>query len=129
MVPNLAEVDEDPAFAEYLGGTDEASGMTRMDLFSHAVSVKDVAGTARFFKEYAQAKGQKESFLDEHIMPEGDGATQDDPSKLAKKRFHISEYNKFMDDRAKGRWRGREKEADKLERMYDEAYIEGRLYE
>ena len=128
LVPNFEQIDTDDAFGAYLNDMDDYSDNIRMDLFQTAVRNGDVAGTARFYKGFMESTN-KTSVFDEHIMPTGDGADDSDPSRRVKKMFHISEYNKFMDDYSKGRYRGREKEAQKLEKMYDKAYLEGRIYE
>ena len=129
IVPGFEKIDVDPGFGEYLKDVDSFSDHIRMDLFTNAVVRRDVANVARFYQEYLEKTKGKESFVDEHITPTGDGAAEMDPNKHAKKRFHISEYEKFMDDQAKGRFRGREKEAQKLEMMFDKAFMEDRIYE
>jgi len=129
LVPNYEEIDVEPAFGDYLQDLDEASGLVRFDLFKSAVDNFDVAGVARFYQSYAKSKAPRESFIEDHIMPEGDAPTADSPERNAKRRYHISEYVEFMDDVTKGHYKGREKEAQKLELMYDKAMVEGRIYE
>lgn len=129
MIPQFEAIDSDPNFTEFLNDLDSHSDHIRLDLFSNAVNQRDVAGAARFYKEYAQLSQSKESFLDDYVTPAGDGATQSDPQARGKKHFHVSEYESFMDDLTKGKYKGREKEAQKLEMMFDKAFMEDRIYE
>jgi hypothetical protein len=129
LVPNFEEIDSDDDFGVWLNDIDEFSDQVRFVLFQNAVQSGDVAYVAKFYQDYAKSKGSKESFIEDYITPEGDGATQDSPERTAKRKYHISEYVEFMDDVTKGRYKGREKEAQKLELMYDKAMVEGRIYE
>jgi len=130
LVPDFESIDVDEAFGEYLQDIDDYSDHLRFDLFQKAVQNYDVAGVARFYQDFkAKSNKPKSSFLDDHITPEGDTATSDSPERNAKRRYHIDEYTSFMDDLTKGKYRGREKEAQKLEMMYDKAMVEGRIYE
>lgn len=127
LIPNFEKVDEDPRFAKFLQDVDPLSNRVRMNLFAAAVNTLDVAGVARFYRDFIN--GRPGSFTDEFISPTGDGATQSNPDRDSRKIHRLSDYEKFMDDVTKGRYRGREKEARKLELMYDKAYQEGRLVE
>jgi hypothetical protein len=127
LIPNFEKIDEDPGFAKYLNEVDPLSRKVRMDLFANSVNTLDVAGVARFYKEFSGKS--KESFMDDFITPTGDGATDSAPERTGKKIHRLADYEQFMDDITKGKYRGREKEARKLELMYDKAYQEGRLVE
>ncbi len=133
-VENFNDIDLDPKFSEYLEGVDEASGQPRLHLYRQAIQSRDVLGVARFYNEYRGRRPKtREEILEEQVVPEGDAAgptqTQQLDENAGKKKYHISEYEAFYDDLNKGVWKGREKEADKLMRMYDKAYLEDRLYE
>ena len=130
-IQDFEVIDLDQNFGEYLKGVDTASQMPRLHLYRQAIQSRDVLGVARFYNEYRETRPKSpEEFLEEQVVPEGDAAGPVSPevnSNAGKKRYHISEYESFMDDRTKGKWRGREKEAIKLEKMFDKAFMEDRM--
>jgi uncharacterized phage infection (PIP) family protein YhgE len=131
MIPKFSQIDNDPGFGEWLNDLDEASGQLKIDLLTNAVNSRDVVGVARFYKEYSESlEAPKDSFMDDYITPEADAVDSVAPDgRQNKKRYHISEYEEFMDELTKGTYRGREKEAKKIELAFDKAFLEGRVYE
>lgn len=127
LIPDWDAVDADPDFGKFLEGTDEISGVSRSNLLGYAIQNGDVAGVARFYNEFLALKPRsRKEILSEKITPKG-GGSNNRPVEKGKKIYHISEYETFMDDVTRGEWRGREKEAKKIELMFDRAFQEGRV--
>ena len=130
-VPDFDSIDTDVKFGEYLEEVDEASGLPRLHLYKTAIQGRDVLGVARFYNDFRGTRPKrKEEILEEAITPEGNAADVTgnlDIKGQPKKRFHISDYEAFMDDQTKGMYRGREKEAKQKEMMFDKAFVEGRI--
>lgn len=131
-VPDFDDIDTDEKFGEFLEGVDDASGRQRIDLYKTAITGRDVIGVARFYNDFRAARPKsKEDILEEQITPEAKTVSQALPVVETdggnQKRFHVQEYNEFMDDVNKGLWKGREKEAAKIETMFDKAFVDDRI--
>jgi hypothetical protein len=130
IVPGWSVLDEEEGFHQFIQEYDEVSGRPRSDLFANAVTMGDVVGVARFYKDYSDTKPKsREEILSRKVTPVAGGASATDGSGHdgQKPLYRVSDYNKFMDDVTKGKWRTRMKEAKIKERQYDQAYIDGRL--
>lgn len=71
-VPNYQEIDHDPAFAEWLKGTDPMTGRARGELIGTAFNERDANRVARIMHAYEQesAQGQGQSSSpDRDVMP------------------------------------------------------------
>lgn len=130
-VKNFETVDSDPEFHSYLQEIDEDSGVPRGKLFAAAVASRDVKGTARFYLDFESLKPKtREEILSSKVSPKGSNhSVVDDSGSKNKKTYKISEYEKFMTDLTKGKYRGREKEAKQIEASFDRALQEGRVVE
>lgn len=130
VVDDWQQIDSDPKFLTYLDEVDEIEGVTRKELFSSAVQSRRVKEVASFYKDYkAQRSPKKEEILSKKITPVGTKSTPVDADKDVKKTYTIGEYNKFMDDLTKGKYKGKEKEAKLIEAKFDKAFFEGRIIE
>lgn len=131
IVPDWEVIDVQPQFVEYLREKDTYSTKSRGDLLAIAIRTGDVANVARFYKDFkALQPASREEVLSNRVTPEGGagaGLDIDENGKAHQKIYSINEYNIFMDSITKGEWKGREKEAKKIEAIYDRAFMEGRL--
>lgn len=128
IVPDWNDIDLEPQFKTYIEGYDDVSGFPRGKLFSNAVNIGDVAGVARFYKEYQNLKPKSRTdILAEHVTPNSGGASSSDGTQQNKRLYSLAEYTKFMDDVTKGKYKHNRKEALKQERIFDIAFSEGRI--
>lgn len=129
-VDNFNEYDTDPNFVEWLNEIDIHSGEPRMKSFNIAVSNRDILGTAHFFNAYvAQKPKTKEEILSSKVKPVGSTGVASDTSinKGDKNVYSLKDYENFMTDVTRGKYKGREQEAKKIEARYDKAFYEGRI--
>lgn len=133
LVPDYIEIDEDPAFGEFLKKPDPASGRLRLDLFKQAELNGDVGRVAYFFKQYSKSKGPSgKQQLAQKVAPVG---SQGSPHEAARANggegqpefLAMSDYRTFMDDLTKGKYAGKQQLANEIEAKFDLAIAEGRL--
>lgn len=129
LVPDWEEIDVDPNFLTFLDELDEVELVPRKELFSSAVQSRRAKNVATFYNEFkSQRPLKKDDILSKKITPVGNGGAPMNTEKdNNKKTYTIEEYNKFMDDYTKGRYRGKEKEAKLIESKFDKAFLEGRI--
>jgi len=132
LVPDWETLDLEDGFKEYINDADPASGLPRSKFFLNAVSTFDVERVASFYNAYKALKPKsKEEILESKVTPAGGGSEENDKKvDESKKIYSIQDYNRFMDDLAKGKYNSTaqlRKEAAVLERKFDLAIMEGRM--
>jgi len=144
-LPNWEEINRDPAFyQEWALKTDEASGLSYLKLLQNAYNRNEAGRVAFIFKRYLSDKGgtspegqqdqgqgraSAPKSLDQFAAP-GKGRTADTPSRSGdqgERRFTLSEYTKFHQDKALGRLRMTTAEIRQREAELDQAYRDGTL--
>jgi len=149
-------LDTDAGFNQWLSEYDQFSGNRRLDMLREAYAGGDAVRTGRFFKAYLQEHtDNRHPPLDtsQTLLPVtraqdgngyyGNGAGSVDLSAYAapgrasnatpgpgapERRFWTNrDIQAFYGDRMRGRYRGREQEADRLERDILAAAAEGRI--
>jgi hypothetical protein len=126
-VPDWTKIDVDPKFAEFIEAVDPFSGLPRKVLFQRAVQGRDTQRVALFYQDYMKLMPKsKEEILAKKVTPTGSGHSESVEPK-AGKVFSLREFEAFMDDYSKGRYKGKEKEAQLLEAKFDKAFREGRI--
>lgn len=127
MVPDWQSIDVDPKFAQFIDDADEFSGLPRKVLFQRAVQGRDTQRVALFYQDFIKTMPKsREQILASKVTPTGSQSSQASEDS-SKKLYSLKEYERFMEDVIKGKYRGREKDARLLEAKYDRAFIEGRL--
>lgn len=140
-VPNWIETNRDPDFLAWLDRIDVYSGQPRLDMLKLAYAQNDGHRVAAFFKGYAQEvaavapqpttseqRAPKAQLSLEKLAAPGKPMTAaperpaDQPDSIS--RAQIAE---FYADKAAGKYRGREKDADAFERRIFKASAEGRI--
>ena len=131
LFPKWSELDTTSEFADYIKGIDPISGHPRELLFQRAMQSRDIERILSFYKNFDKLTNptQKEDVLAGMITPTGRKVSESNPDSNPKKTYKMSDYRKFMDDYTKGLYRGREKEARKIELTFDKALMEGRMVE
>lgn len=127
-VPDWEEINYDPEFVEFMSQED-LDGTPRKTYFAEAEAQGNAALIIRYMQEYKGTRpAPKEDKLAKKVTPLGEdaGATQlKDPEKVT---VITREYiNKFYDDLARGRYKGRHTEAQEIESRIDKATMEGHI--
>lgn len=119
-VPDYAEIDVDPKFAEWVNDIDMNSGFSRLQLFKNAEANGDVGRVASFMNEF-KALHKKRNPLDSKITPTSSQQARE--TNVAPEQITPEYVNKFYDDYAKGKYRGKEKLAQEIETKIDKALM------
>jgi hypothetical protein len=143
-VPNWKELNQDDGFKDWVGGVEPFSGRTRRDLLLEAFSRQDGPRVAQFFTGYLEATGNPQDTQAKDTPPAptpGTGAkpsladfaapgrarTVPPPATPDKPVYTAATITKFMADKIAGKYRGREADADAIERDIFLAQGEGRI--
>jgi hypothetical protein len=148
------ELDRDPGFNQWLIELDPFSGVRRLDMLRAAYAGGDAVRTGRFFKAYIQehtdytqnpsgyqpqtqqpyqpnggyaGNGAGPVNLADYAAPGRASNATPGPGAPDRRIWTTSEIQTFYDGRLKGRFRGREQEADRMERDIFAAAAEGRV--
>lgn len=138
-IPDFWTVNDDPAFASWLDET------MRRPALQQAFESQDIekvkVGIDTFKKETGWGKQQKteqrrqetptppkkQQRIEDHIEPEQDFVGTPSDEEGGKRIYTTSEIKKFYTDQTKGKWRGREKAAEQINRDIVLAEREGRI--
>ena len=136
-VPNYETVDNDPSFKEWLLQADEFSGLIRNDILQDAYFKFDVGRTAKVFNAYiAQATPSRapppppvdpQAELAQQVSPGQAKSATVIPADDGKKVWSVAEMDGFYKDVARGDYRGRKAEVERIEADIDKALSEGRV--
>jgi len=138
-VGNWREIKDDPGFATYLAESDPETGLTRYELADMHQQKRNAAGVARFYKGYLSSKTggstpaatktapDKQKELEKRLAP--DRGASGGPSEARKDTtiYPRATVDKFYTDWRRGLYRGKEAEAESLDRLYTDAATEGRI--
>ena len=130
VIPDYGDIDQDPQFEVFLGQPDPLTGQKRFSLFKQAQNAGDVGRVADFFRDYKALKAIPRQTLESKVTPVGNVAPpvgQGIPAERDERIYSIGQYNAFMDDLTKGKFAGKQAEADQMETMFDVAHMEGRV--
>lgn len=144
-VANWKDLNQDDGFKDWVGGVEPFSGRTRRDLLLEAFSRQDGPRVAQFFTGYLEATGnpQEKQAKDEtppaptpgtgarpslaDFAAPGRARTVPPPASPDKPVYTAANITKFMADKIAGKYRGREADADAIERDIFLAQSEGRI--
>lgn len=127
---NWKSLDNDRGFLDWLSQTDELTGYTRQELLNAAAGKLDAQRVAAFFNLYegmqkkpTPVKPKPSDGLKNQVKPDA-GPSEVDAGKRTYTRAEIKQFN---DDVIKGRYKGREAEADAMDREIHAAMVENRI--
>lgn len=141
-VPDWQVVNDNPRFHDWLLSPDPLSGLQRQTLLTDAHNALDIARVVNIFEMGRQALGiavaptpqraeqQRASNvtkLEKQIAPGRASASTAPPTQTEKKQWTRQEIAKFFADKQRGVYRGREADAQALERDIFLAQREGRV--
>jgi hypothetical protein len=122
MVPDLQKIDRDPAFIKWMSGPDSISGFPRARLFKTAQQAGDVARVAEFFLEYAKLTApKKDEKMEKKLTPSNQAVAPKTPKTNKRRTITMKQIDRFYDDVARGRYKHRPKEQQKMESLIDRA--------
>ena len=136
QVPDWESINNNQGFKNWLLDADPMTSITRQTYLSDAQQSLDVSRVANIFaswkqqfgtpvKQQSAAKSSK-SELERQIAP-GRGMATTPSQSDDKKQWTHGDIAKFYDDQRKGVYRGREAEAEALERDIFQAQSDGRV--
>jgi hypothetical protein len=139
-VPNWQQINNDPDFQSWLLQTDPLTGRTRQSFLEDAQKALSVDRVAAFFDTFApqnsQPTGQNAdtngqpnrsaSELEKQVAP-GRSRSTSKPDDSSPKTYSQNEIKTFYNDVRAGKFKGREKERDRIERDIFAAQREGRI--
>lgn len=129
LCPQWRVINKDDGFKAWLLGDEGLSGIEKKSFLENAYENKDAATSARYFNEYLRLQpgspGLNPDVISD-IIPNasGGGAPPSVPSGNIYTRQTIL---KFFKDRGLGRFKGKEEEAEAIERDIFAAQREGRI--
>jgi hypothetical protein len=125
-VPIWEAFNYDPYLAKFMEDPDY-DGTPRKNYFHSAEAQGNSALIIRYMKEFEASTKVKSDALASKVAPVGDlGSSQAPQQKAAGEQISRAYIDKFYDDVTRGRYRGRQKEADAIEAAIDKAVMEGR---
>lgn len=136
-VPGWEKIDNDPRFLDWLKQADPLTGYVRQEILNRAVATFDVNRVANFFNTWKreagvaqpQGKTDKAKGLEKRVVPETRGQNTPPPSGSSDGKEIVSRdfIAQFYNNRAKGLYRGREKEEHAIEQKINQAIRENRV--
>jgi len=129
-VPDWEKVNYEPKFVEWLGSKERYSGSTRHDLMRAAYSRQDADAVSTFFLDYlGESKappGTPKPTTDKFVAPPPGSETIPTPAQesgvVTRAMVH-----KFYKDKTAGRYKNRDKEAQKIENQINLAMSKGEI--
>lgn len=130
-------INEDPEFISWLSERPRYSPYTKLELLRSAVASRDITTTVSFFEDFAklknpspspepQPKATPDKKIEKFVSPSSKGANAQvnvpEPEVISRK--DIKEY---YADVAKGKYKGREKEAEAIEARINAAMMSGNV--
>lgn len=128
LVPNWEEVNADHAFLEWLGEEDPLIGGPRQVALNAAQQSLNVERAAAVFKAFLnlQPQAPKTDPVGKQVSPKATAATPT-PTPQDKPILSQKQVQDFYLDVSKGKYRGKEKEAARIEAIINAAMAEGRI--
>jgi len=126
LIPNLQAINQDPAFLQWLGEIDPFSGATRKQSLDAAAEQMDAYRIAKIFDMWQttqQPRTPPKPNLSRKLTPQGTAGS----IPKGKRTYTEPEVEKFYKDVRSGKYRGKESNADAIERDLFAAEAEGRI--
>lgn len=145
QVPTWRTINNSPDFLAWLAAIDPFAGRSRQELLTEAFTRQDANRVLRFFQGFAEATGTPPAqpgsvaatppatgnptrpTLEELAAPGGARSAPQSPLPPEKPTYTSAQVAKFMADKRTGKWKGREADADAIERDIFQAQHEGRF--
>lgn len=127
LVPNWEEVNANEAFLAWLGEVDPVYGQPRQAALDAAQRSMNAERAANVFKAFMATIPQqpKSSPVEKQVSPKAAASTA--PTPTEKPTLSQKQVSDFYNDVARGKYRGREQEMQRIEAMINAAMAEGRI--
>lgn len=116
---NWRDINEDEGFNAWLDELDPMAGTTRRELLNSAFEDKDAKRTATFFNTWGEANkpasGKRKD--DRELQPTMPNTAKGEQQVNTTPTFTSKQIKQFYDDKARGAYKGREAEAEAIERQ------------
>lgn len=128
LVPDWEQINKDATFLAWLGEADPVYRVPRQAALDAAHQRGDVEGVAAVFNTFKASRPSKPSAaLASQVSPGTSGGAAAPTAPGAKPMIAQKFVQQFFSDQAKGRYRGREEEAARIEAEINQAAAEGRI--
>ncbi|MFW6437397.1 MAG: hypothetical protein ACOCZ7_00170 [Armatimonadota bacterium] len=126
LVPDWRKIDVREDFISWLDGTDPFSGVVRKQALHNAARQGDSVRVASIFEEFKERAGldrpaahsrqqqDSQAELERQVAP-GKGKGQAS-REAPRAQYTVQDYQNLQEEVRRGKWRGREKEAEEKER-------------
>jgi hypothetical protein len=127
LVPNWEEINTNDAFLAWLGEVDPVYGQPRQAALNAAQQALNSDRAANVFKAFMATLPQtpKSNPVDKQVSPKAAASTA--PTPTEKPVISQKQVTDFYNEVAKGKYRGREQEAARIEAAINAAMAEGRI--
>lgn len=136
-IPNWRDVNANPDFHTWLLEVDPLFGVQRQSILQQAQSNYDLDRVVKFFRTWmgdsysdhgaSTGKPKRASQLEKQVAPGRSRSGPTSPTSSDKRTYTPQDIEKFFTDVRKGKFKGREKERDRIERDIFAAQAEGRI--
>lgn len=128
LVPDYETINESQEWRSWLAQADPVYRMPRQAALDRASGQYDAEGVAAIFKAFKDSRPAAPSAaLAAQVSPGTSGGGYAPPQEPARQVITQKFVNTFFNDVAKGRYRGREEEAARIEQEINRAAAEGRI--
>ena len=126
--PDYEAVNDSDGWKAWLAGTDELTGVQRQLLLNEAHKALDAGRVGKFFTAYKSTLPPKPSAaLAGQVSPPSGGAGAAPVAAQTPRVFTKKFVQDFYMELQRGKWKGREAEAERVERDISQAAAEGRI--
>ena len=129
QVPEWEQINANPAFLAWLADSDPVYGVPRQRALDSAREQLNVDRIVSVFRAFAPATTPAPAVrnaVDRQVSPRA-GASSPSPTAAAKSLLTQKQISDFYNDMARGKYRGREAEAQAIEQSVNLAIAEGRV--
>lgn len=132
MVPDWREVNANEGFLAWLAEVDPISGVQRQELLDRALNGHDAQRLAAMFNVWKKLQAPPppapptKPSMQEQVAPKA-GGSPPPPSAPPVQIITSRQIERFYNEMAQGKFRGREKEAAVIEAQINQALAEGRV--
>lgn len=129
LVPDWEQVNTNPGFLDWLREVDPLLGAPRQSALDAAQQQLNAERVANVFKAFQatqpQQQAPKPNPVDKQVSPKAAASTA--PAPTEKPVISQKQVSDFYNDVARGKYRGREAEAARIEAVINAAMAEGRI--
>lgn len=134
QIPGFDAINADPKFLEWLDETDPMTGLARKAYLTDAYNAMDVGRTAAIFLSWPGAKAhqqqrQPKADLARQVAPNAARSSAAPATTPNERVWSMREIDTFYRDLARGSYRGRDADAQRIEAEIDLAVSQGRVRE